>query len=311
MMYCENCGARYPKGRFCPKCGAPLQEEIVPFTQSWVPPEEPDGSVLVEEKLKESRKATIRLGLIIGMVVVVAGGVWAVVNANSKKSVDNSVAQMEGVAGSDGLEAYEDGSYDNSLDVYGDGAYDDSSYDGSSYGSREDSYGDSSYGSGWENNGNGSYESDWENDGDGSYGGSYDVNQEEETKNYVSEYEVVRADVTWKEAKKAAKERGGHLAVITSQEEENTIEALIEENDSLHTIWLGGKYKGGTYRWITNEEFSYENWAAGEPNNETGDEFYMDMYQKDGVWYWNDVPNEISQYYSGKMGYVIEWEVEK
>lgn len=319
MMYCENCGVKYPKGQFCQKCGAPLREEMAPSAQSWEPSYKPYGSVSVEEKLRESRKATLRLGAVIGVVTVcvAAVGVWFAANADGKKSAADSVSQMEDAAGAGGLETYGDGSYDDNLDAYGDGAYEDSPYGDSGgygdspYGGGQDSYGDSSYGSGWENNENDSYEAGWGNDGASPYEDSYGIGQDEETKEYVSEYEVVRADVTWKEAKKAARERGGHLAVITSQEEEDTVEALIEENDSLYTVWLGSKYRGGTYRWITNEEFSYENWAAGEPNNETGDEAYMDMYQKDGIWRWNDVPNEISQYYSGKMGYVIEWEVEE
>lgn len=135
--------------------------------------------------------------------------------------------------------------------------------------------------------------------------------EQEEDKVYVSEYEVVAADVTWKEAKKLAKERGGHLAVITSEEEQKKIEALVDQYDYLHTIWLGGRYKDGEFQWINGEDFDYTSWGPGEPNNETGDEFYLDMYELHDTWYWNDVPNDIQQYYSGKMGYVIEWEIEQ
>lgn len=137
---------------------------------------------------------------------------------------------------------------------------------------------------------------------------------EEETeapKTYRHEYEAVMADVTWKQAKRLAKERGGHLVTITSEEEQKIVEEIIDAYSNLHTVWIGGNCLSGDFQWITDEDFSYTSWGPGEPNNETGDEMYLDMYEKDDIWYWNDVPNNISQYYSGKMGYVIEWEIEE
>lgn len=126
---------------------------------------------------------------------------------------------------------------------------------------------------------------------------------------YVSEYELVVSDATWKQAKKAAKQRGGHLAVITSEEEQKIVEELIDRNDHIHTVWLGGYRKDDTFCWVNKERFAYAKWGDGEPNNETGDENYLDMYEVNDTWYWNDVPDSIEKYYSGKMGYVIEWEV--
>ncbi len=131
-------------------------------------------------------------------------------------------------------------------------------------------------------------------------------------KKYVSEYELVVSDADWVQAKQQAEDMGGHLAVITSKKEQKIVEDLIDQDDSIHTVWLGGyTKKDGTFRWVNKEKFKYTNWGPGEPNNQTGDEDYLDMYELDGVWYWNDVPNSIHQYYSGHMGYVIEWEVEQ
>lgn len=126
---------------------------------------------------------------------------------------------------------------------------------------------------------------------------------------YASEYEVVVSDATWLEAKAYAEERGGHLVVITSSEEQEYVQGLVNQYDTLHTVWLGGMFINGEFQWINDESFLYTKWGVGEPNNETGDEIYLDMYEKDDVWVWNDVPNDIKQYYSGKMGFVIEWEV--
>ena len=128
----------------------------------------------------------------------------------------------------------------------------------------------------------------------------------------MSEYELVVSDADWVQAKQQAEDMGGHLAVITSKKEQKIVEDLIDQDDSIHTVWLGGyTKKDGTFRWVNKEKFKYTNWGPGEPNNQTGDEDYLDMYELDGVWYWNDVPNSIHQYYSGHMGYVIEWEVEQ
>lgn len=135
--------------------------------------------------------------------------------------------------------------------------------------------------------------------------------EEAAKKTYVSEYEVVVSDATWLEAQEHAESLGGHLAVITSAEEEQKVEALINQYDYLHTVWLGGTCTNSNLQWNTGESVEYTQWGPGEPNNETGDEIYMDMYEIDNVWHWNDVPNDIKQYYSGKMGYVIEWEVEQ
>ena len=138
------------------------------------------------------------------------------------------------------------------------------------------------------------------------------IRQEEasKTKEYVSTYEVIVSDRTWIEAYDDALSRSGHLAVINSAEEEQIIEELLDGYDTLHTVWLGGVLKNKSLVWINGQDVTYTQWGSGEPNNETGDEDYLDMYELDNRWYWNDVPNDIKQYYSGKMGYVVEYEKE-
>lgn len=138
------------------------------------------------------------------------------------------------------------------------------------------------------------------------------IRQEEASKpkEYVSRYEVIVSDKTWIQAYDDAVARGGHLAVINSADEQRTIEDLVDKYDTLHTVWLGGVFKNKSLSWINGQDVTYTQWGSGEPNNETGDEDYLDMYELDNRWYWNDVPNDIKQYYSGKMGYVVEYEKE-
>jgi flagellin-like hook-associated protein FlgL len=103
----------------------------------------------------------------------------------------------------------------------------------------------------------------------------------------------------------------GHLANITSQEENDFINALAPGN-----VWLGGGDGAveGEWRWLAGPEAgqqfwqggvagntvggSYANWGAGEPNN-SGNEDTVHM-RADGRW--NDQPGGTA------YNYVIEWD---
>ena len=126
-------------------------------------------------------------------------------------------------------------------------------------------------------------------------------------------YQVVVADVSWEEAKNAAQEAGGYLAVITSQEEFTTI-ASQAESSGVRYLWLGAQSSGGQFTWLTGEEFTYQNWYPGEPSGTDSDgtpENYLCMWKVNGVWSFNDQRNDILSAgvsASGKIGYVIEYE---
>ena len=124
-------------------------------------------------------------------------------------------------------------------------------------------------------------------------------------------YELIQTDMTWEQAAADARGRGGYLATISSQQEQMQIENMMTSYSSVHTVWLGARRlaTGSAFAWNDGQALTYTQWGPGEPNNETGDELYLDMYELDGTWYWNDVPNDIAQYYSGKMGYVLEREI--
>lgn len=115
-------------------------------------------------------------------------------------------------------------------------------------------------------------------------------------------YEIFRETLTWEEAKAACEAKGGHLATITSQEEQKTIESLNTQNSKL---WIGGyKNSAGQWCWVTGEPWEYQNWGDGEPNNSSNvvaDESCV------AVWpvKWNDLAN--SNTYE-QSGYVCEWE---
>lgn len=115
-------------------------------------------------------------------------------------------------------------------------------------------------------------------------------------------YEIFHDTLTWEEAKAACEAKGGHLATITSQEEQKMIESLNTQNSKL---WIGGyKNSAGQWCWVTGEPWEYQNWGDGEPNNSSNvvaDESCV------AVWpvKWNDLAN--SNTYE-QSGYICEWE---
>ena len=115
-------------------------------------------------------------------------------------------------------------------------------------------------------------------------------------------YEVVNQAMTWENAKLEAERRGGYLAVITSAQEQSTIESLVNRDGTMNNYWLGGyRNTNNTFVWITGEPMSYTNWYPGEPNNGLGGIENRIELSRYANWQWND----ISQ--SDYFGFIIEW----
>ena len=118
------------------------------------------------------------------------------------------------------------------------------------------------------------------------------------------EYQVIIASgMTWEKAKAECEKRGGHLATITSQEEQDFIMTITGGTD----LWIGG-YRDDSYKWywVTGEEWGYTNWQEGEPNNSSNvvkDEKYVALWPDT----WNDLANKNTL---EQKGYVIEWDNE-
>jgi len=121
---------------------------------------------------------------------------------------------------------------------------------------------------------------------------------------------------TWEDAKKYCEDRQGHLATITSQEEnECLVQALspsIEEAGIKVSFFGLKKLKDGEWEWCNEENFDYENWAEGEPNNMNDMESYGMFVWGDGERYkngkWNDASfPDIS---TGENAFICEWDME-
>lgn len=87
-------------------------------------------------------------------------------------------------------------------------------------------------------------------------------------------YDVVFDDeITWSDARDAATGAGGHLAVISSAEEQAFIESLlVDRSAATGSYWFGIEETGteGQYDAINGETLSFSNFATGEPNNGGG-----------------------------------------
>ena len=83
---------------------------------------------------------------------------------------------------------------------------------------------------------------------------------------YVSHSYYVYTDPnTWYDANGNAKELGGHLATIQSEEEFQKICALAEKS-GLSYFWLGGSRWDEQWNWTTDEEWVWADWYPWESN---------------------------------------------
>ena len=129
-----------------------------------------------------------------------------------------------------------------------------------------------------------------------------------------STYQLFIEDVSWTGARDRCLEKGGHLVVISDDEELQKVIDLAKSY-GVNMLWVGCHRVDGTLVWETDDQVSIYRWGAGEPS-------YMDSY--DGVyedyvmlwnnngWVYNDSRNDpVADYpgaYSGKIAYVCEFE---
>ncbi|WP_423055601.1 peptidoglycan DD-metalloendopeptidase family protein [Acetobacterium carbinolicum] len=113
-----------------------------------------------------------------------------------------------------------------------------------------------------------------------------------------SRYLLMDDAVAWDEANAMAQAQGGHLAVITSQEEQNVINGLLKKGCQIQ-YFIGGSRNNGNFVWSTGESLSYTNWSPGEPNNFNNNENCISIFESGK---WNDNSNTAYQ------GYIVEIE---
>ena len=133
-------------------------------------------------------------------------------------------------------------------------------------------------------------------------------------------YTYVKGLFTYAEAEAAAATAGGHLATITSAEENAFLASLIAGKDL--GAWLGGNDAGteGQWQWTQGPEAGttfwnglsgggapggqYSKWGPGEPNGQWNgfEEDHLHMMANSDLW------NDISSGPWFTMGYLVEIE---
>ena len=133
---------------------------------------------------------------------------------------------------------------------------------------------------------------------------------------------VASGEVSWSEAKVMAEQMGGHLATITSAQEDNFVKvaAVAPAAVGQGPFELGGPFiggyqdpnapdysePGGGWRWVTGEPWSYTGWGGGEPFNATPEEDYLQYWRWCCLW-WNDTWDALD---TGIATFVVEWEAD-
>ena len=121
-------------------------------------------------------------------------------------------------------------------------------------------------------------------------------------------YAVYDYEMSWSFARDLCKDMGGHLATVTSNDENEFLQQLID-NGNKDAYWIGAtniNEADGKFKWVTNEEFVYSSWADGEPSNsgEDGEKEHFAEIRKSYSYKWNDV-NNINK---SNKGFVVEIE---
>lgn len=121
-------------------------------------------------------------------------------------------------------------------------------------------------------------------------------------------YKTYETGTTWTDAKAYCESLGGHLATITSQEENTFISTITPNN--YYFIGATDKEEEGKWQWVTGESWQYSNWDSGEPNNGltgTSQNYSAILGQSEpdgGCWddSW-DYPGDAHSF-----GFICEWE---
>jgi hypothetical protein len=113
-------------------------------------------------------------------------------------------------------------------------------------------------------------------------------------------YYAVATSTGWDDARASCIAAGGYLAVVTSSAENSVVMAMNDRP------YLGGCDADveGTWTWVTGESWSWDNWAAREPNNQGSREHVLEMYATSSGGPWNDITTTSPW----NEGYVCEFE---
>lgn len=123
-------------------------------------------------------------------------------------------------------------------------------------------------------------------------------------------YRIFKGVHTWVEAKFFCELMGGHLATITSHEENEFVYWFMRGNNFLTAYFgLSDEERVGNWIWVTGEPVEYTNWNRGEPSRSGKERYGMYLYlHEKGTW------NDSHFYETDKWGepgcsFICEWDL--
>lgn len=122
-----------------------------------------------------------------------------------------------------------------------------------------------------------------------------------------STYMYVDYADSWNSAKEWCERRGGHLATITSEEENSFLYNLLQ-SINVQNAYFGftDEETEGVWKWVTGEESDYTNWSDDEPNNDWLSENYATFFYSCSDGTWND--GDFGNFTEGGSAFICEWD---
>ena len=121
-------------------------------------------------------------------------------------------------------------------------------------------------------------------------------------------YYLVDVPVSWEEAEARCEKKGGHLATVTSAEENTWIAQNINPYED-HQSWLGGLMDvNHKWHWITGEDWSYTSFGENQPDFYDSNEYYLCTLHSGDKWNDGDQEGYLGNSWISIEGYIIEWE---
>jgi hypothetical protein len=118
---------------------------------------------------------------------------------------------------------------------------------------------------------------------------------------HTYEVVIVPGGVSWQDARDLAANRGGHLATLGTQEENDFVMTWLHGHPEAFNAsdvgpWLGGYQPNptpadepaGGWQWIDGTPWTFTAWHSGQPDNSDNAENYLTAFNRGGAYEWND-----------------------
>ena len=122
-------------------------------------------------------------------------------------------------------------------------------------------------------------------------------------------YRIYKGVFRWIEAEAFCRALGGHLATITTDEENEFVYWFMRGNDFLTAYFgLEDEERRHNWKWVTGEPVEYTNWNPGEPSYSSLTERYGMYFYKHEKGTWNDSHFYEATEFEPGCSYICEWD---